>query len=537
LLALLLLQGSADAGKRVVMLGIGGAGGADASHQLTRGLAGRFELVSRGRLGQEASKRGGNLGSPTGRTLAARALKVSALIGGSVSRAGGQWVIRVVVHNGASGQPVGSMAFPMRGMRLDAFTARRVVTWVITAVGRTRVGPPVAGEPVAARPPRRRPVRVVVRALPTAAPRPPERTPPPAPAPAPVPGKVDDGFDDGGETDGEGDADDPKGYRAKGRENGGSKRPKPADEGDLEFDSGDGESDDDEEQGSRRRKRTARRDDSDERTTDATAQFRKNKSSPDARPEWEKIIEISVGVMMLSRSFDFHDPVEPVAPSNYSSGLVPALIFGGETYPLAYFVRGPLANLGIVGHYYRVPVLRSQLQGYVEPVETTLHELEIGLRYRWNFMGSIGSPTLKAGLSFGRLGFVIHWDPALYQVPLPNIVYVYLKFATALDVPFFANKTWSVGATGSFDYLYVFSAGDIERTDTSGYGRSNTQGIEIGGGLYASYRGFFLRMTGFYRRIFYAFDNQCYNDSTGCHTAGGALDIYQGATILGGYAF
>ncbi len=364
----------------------------------------------------------------------------------------------------------------------------------------------------------------------------------PAPAPAPAPRKrVDDGFDDGSEPgDGEG-ADDPKGYRAKGREPA-ARRPRPAapegDDGDLGFDDSDGGGEEaDNSEGAKRRRRTARRGDG-EKATDATAQFRKSKPSSNERPEWEKVIEVAAGVMLLSRSFDFNDPIEPKSPSNYRSGMVPAIIFGGETYPLALLGRGPLANLGIVGHYYRVPVLRSQLPGYVEPVETTLHQFEVGLRYRWNILGKLASPTLKAGLSFGRLGFVIHWDPSLYQVPLPNIVYLYLKLAiVSLDVPFVANKRWSLGATASFDYLYIFTAGDIERTDTSGYGRSKTAGIDLGGGLYATFGGFFLRATGFYRRIFYAFDNQCYNDQTGCHAAGGALDIYQGAMILGGYAY
>ncbi|MFZ5785382.1 MAG: hypothetical protein ACOY3Y_02970, partial [Acidobacteriota bacterium] len=156
LLALLLLSPAIASAKRVVMLGIGGAGGADASSQITRGIAGRFELVSRGRAAQEASRRGSNLGSPSGRSLAARALGVAALIGGSMSRVGGQWVIRVVVHSGASGQPVGTMAFPMRGMRLDPFTARRVTTWLGAAVARARVGPPLAGAAPVARTPRPR---------------------------------------------------------------------------------------------------------------------------------------------------------------------------------------------------------------------------------------------------------------------------------------------------------------------------------------------------------------------------------------------
>ena len=52
-----------------------------------------------------------------------------------------------------------------------------------------------------------------------------------------------------------------------------------------------------------------------------------------------------------------------------------------------------------------------------------------------------------------------------------------------------------------------------------------------------SYRGFFAKAQGFYRRVFYAFDGLCYRKRTGCNYAGGALDIYSGGTINLGYAY
>jgi hypothetical protein len=563
LCALFLLPAATAAGKRVVLLGFAGAGGAEATTAVGRALSGRCELVSRARAAQEAQRRGANLGSATGRSLAARSLKVAALIGGSVSRSSAQWLLRVVVYSGHSGQQVGSAAFPMRSIRIDTLTVSRVATAIAPALARARPGPPLVGapEPVARRapPPRvRKPVAVAVRTLPVA----PSRPPPARRTDA----RRSDDFDDGSDPDAgtqtandAGDGDDPKAYRPKGREPRPARRAAPAadpvspqrrprredpNSEDLGFDvadaGGDGDGGGDDgggDGGGGRRRRVPRYRESDEKTTDATAQFKKGKSSNE-RPEWEKIVELGVGVMLLSREFDFNDPIEPKQPSNYRSGMVPALLFDGAAYPLALLGRGPLANLGIVASYYRVPVLRSQMQGYTEPVDTTLHQIEAGLRYRWNILGKLSSPTLKAGLSYGRLGFVIHWDPALYNVQLPNIVYNYLKIAILhLEVPFYATKRWSFGAVASFDYLYIFSSGDIEATDTSGYGRSSTAGIDIGGGLFASYRWFWVRATGFYRRVFYAFDNQCYKDKTGCHAAGGALDIYKGATLLAGCAF
>ena len=256
----------------------------------------------------------------------------------------------------------------------------------------------------------------------------------------------------------------------------------------------------------------------------------------ETRPPWEKIFEISVGIMLLNREFDFNDPIHPLTPSNYRSGLVPALLAEGAIYPLSYFHRGPLANLGIVARYFRVIYLRSQMPGQVEPLDTTLHDFEIGLRYRWNILGKATSPTLKAGLEFGRLGFNIHDDPSK-PVPLPDVAYLYLKLAlVGVSVPFYAGSSFSIGASGNFDYLLIFSSGDIERTEKGSYGRSSTGGIDINVGLWASYKGFFARLNGFYRRIFFDFDNACYPIS-GCYAAGGALDVYKGGYLSMGYAY
>jgi hypothetical protein len=260
--------------------------------------------------------------------------------------------------------------------------------------------------------------------------------------------------------------------------------------------------------------------------------------SSDERRSWEKVLEISAGMMAMSRNFEIANPIKPADPtkhSNYKSGPVAAIQVEVALYPLIYFNRGPLANLGIVARYYRVLGLRSQTEKMVEPVNTTLHTFEGGLRYRWNILDRATSPTLKAGVDFGRQGFKIHDDKGL--IPLPDVAYVYLKLALVhLEVPFYASETVTVGGVGTFDYLLIFSAGDIERTDSRGYGRSSTGGIDVGLGLFGSYRGFFGRISGFYRRIFYDFDNTCLN-VTECLGAGGALDIYLGGAVSIGYAF
>jgi hypothetical protein len=282
-----------------------------------------------------------------------------------------------------------------------------------------------------------------------------------------------------------------------------------------------------------------------EDTKDDTKEETKDETSKkdDSRPSWEKIIDLSLGIMLVRRTFEFTDPKDPGPGNvpNYTSPMVPAIVLDASIYPLCIFGRGPLANIGLVTSFYRVLGLKSSMSSVSsEPLPTTLQDFEGGLRYRWNILGRASSPTLKAGVSLGYSFFFIEWDPNISKVPLPNITYLYLNFAIGeLEWPLYVRPRWSIGANAHFDYLYVFSAGDIQRTDSGGYGDGSIGGIDLGAGVYVTFGGFFARLNTFYRRIFYNFTGRCYQGeaATGCNLASGALDIYLAFGIYGGYAF
>ncbi len=349
-----------------------------------------------------------------------------------------------------------------------------------------------------------------------------------------------DGFDDGTviapqdtNPGGDGDyaapesADDPKGF---------SSTPTPAKGDDLGFSEEEEELDNEVPEFTRRGEGKRKRN----RKNITTAVYRGEEEDDDVRKRrsWETIAELMVGGMILSRSFDFYDPRIPAAPSNYRSGFVPALLLEGAVYPAAIWSRGPLANIGIVAEYWRVLALKSQLPGYTEPLATTLHDLRLGLRYRWNLLDKKTSLVMKMGLSYGRMGFVIHWAADQSLAPLPNIIYDYLDIAVVhLKLPFYTQQSFAFGGLASFDYLLIFSAGDIERTDSSGYGKSFIGGLDFGGGIYAEYSDFTFKVAGFYKHLFFDFDNQCYKTGTGCKVAGGALDRYLGFSLAVGYSY
>ncbi len=528
-LALWIAPSRAEARKRIVVMPFSGPRAGATTSAVKRKLAGRFRVVSTGAFAR-ASRRGGR--GAAGRRAGARALRVSAIVRGSMTRSGGRWMLRVSVFSGRTGARVGGRNFPLRGTRIDSSTARRVGAVLARFVARTRAPASLARA-------RRRPRRAPAYRRPPPRPRP-QPTPRPV-APAPAAQQPSSGFDDGSDID-TSHADEPQLTDATAPTSTPPRRvaahqPPPAAvpaDDDIGFQvTGNKQR--------RRRRRVARRDDGEARVRrrsrdDDDEERRGNpRRRRSLRRPWQSIIEVSAGVILLKRTFNFNEPVDPQDPPDYKTpGVVPALYLEGSVYPLTAFTRGLITGLGLAGRYYRVLGLKSRVDGAAALADTVVQEFEVGPRYRWNILGKRSSPTLRFGFDYGQMSFSIVNN----QTKLPNINYTYLKLALlGVEVPIYCSRTLSFGASASFDYLVVLSAGDIDGTDQAGYGESSTGGIDLGVGVYASYSGFFAKITGFYRRFFYSFDGVCYQQRTGCNYAGGALDIYAGVALNVGYAY
>jgi len=508
-------------------------------------LKGSYSMVSGGALSRAAKEQGSRATSTKGRSLAARALRVDAVVGGSVKRVGSRWVLKVVVYSGHNGRRTGSATLPLRGARVDPGTARRVVGKVRSSINRCRAGAAVARKASStprkrqrAKPrPRRRPRPVAVRPAPAPAPRndfddgtdayqSPVNDPEPLPqAPAEVATAVEDetaGFSTGG------------GARSNAAAGGGGDE--------LGFDVAGGGG------------RTQQPATFNSQYSGGSFQGGVN-AQQSSRPPWEKIIEISVGAMLVNRWFTIGDPSREVPyDANFddpkkrppdSSVMTSAFHLEGALYPFAIFSRSPIAGLGIAARYYRVFQLQllnddGKTQNEKGPFNTTYSVMELGLRYRWNILGRLTSPTYIAGLDYGRQLFVIHDGQDL--IKLPDITHQYLNLAlVGLEVPFTANANWSVGLNAGFDYLLVFNSGHIENNDNTGYGRSSTGGIEAEAGLYFTYKGFFMRLNGAFRYLWYSFSPQeCVNRQNramGCKNAEDASEKLASGYLRVGYAY
>jgi len=252
------------------------------------------------------------------------------------------------------------------------------------------------------------------------------------------------------------------------------------------------------------------------------------------RPPWRTQLVALVGLSVMDRTFEFADPLNPKNPASYSSDPIPALDLAARVYPLAS-VGGALADIGITFDYYRALHLKAVMAGHKEPLDTTLQKVEVGLQFRWNVLAKSSGPTLFSGLGYGLLEFAIH-DPDDNPVPLPDLSYQYLwLMIVGARIPFVARDGFSVGATSRLDYLVVLGAGDMELTDSGGYGTATMGGVEARVGLFIAYKWFETRATFFYRRIWFDFDNACYSIS-GCSAAGGALDQYTGLQVTFGFS-
>ncbi|MCB9558410.1 MAG: hypothetical protein H6707_20005 [Deltaproteobacteria bacterium] len=426
-------------------------------------------------------------GGNAARVAGARAVRASAIVSGNVKRKRRSWVLRLTVHNGFDGEVVGSTVFSLRRPRLDQRTRRKLINTLLRFCARTVPPDAAPAEPAAPAPAPAPPRR-------RAPPQPPKVIAPP-PEPAPRPPKTPSGDEDLGF----------------------SKVKAPSPVGDR---------------------------------VNPTADPRIEKPRSKPRPSWQHILDISAGLTVLRRSFNFVDPVEPTQPANYTTpGVVPAVRVDANLYPFAALTRGFWGHIGIRAHFLRVLGLKSQLAGLTGRSNTLIQTLEAGARYRFNLKDDRLSPTIYFGADFGLHSFAIAGAEQA-QIPLPNISYAYINMALAeLDYPFYASGAFVIGAHAAFDLMVVLTAGDIEAVGDLGYGRAATVGLDATVGLFARYHGWFARLDGFYRRFTFTFNGDCYleavvdkdgkvvKDRRCGNYAGGARDVYLGGTLAFGYAY
>jgi hypothetical protein len=255
---------------------------------------------------------------------------------------------------------------------------------------------------------------------------------------------------------------------------------------------------------------------------------------------WQHLIEARLGFALTTRSFAFSDHFDP-KPAPSFQALLPMIALELGLYPLSTR-PGPLAGLGLALGVQRSVGVESKLSvaGASEALPTALQDIAGDLRFRIGLGDGGAGPLvlLVPRVGGGAQSFAISWPgSASLQQVLPNISYRYLRAGLDAELALLRRGSVYLGLPVLLDYLHVFSAGDIESRDATGYGAASVGGITFGAALQARVSGFVARLGYRYRRMFFSFDNDCYKNKEGCRAAAGALDLYHSFEMLFGYAY
>jgi hypothetical protein len=497
----LLISCHAEAAERLAVMTFSGPRGPAISNDVSAALRSRFRLVPPRRVRATARRHGVQLNTDRGRVRIARALDLTAIVYGMVRRTRKERTLQVWIVSGYTGAVVRSGMMELSRPRLGP-SGIKVLARRITETAKTIIKTqpaPKAPAPKPAPPQRKRPSSTDRRDPPTESQR---------PAPARRPRR-------------EGAADEDLGFEVVNPANGGSRASAPRSGEAAPAASGQNEVAD----GSSRQPRD------DRHTTSRQA------SSADGQPGGNRppVLKVSVGSMIYTRSIIFYAAMDPIDPPNFSTGPIPAPLVDIESYPLATLSRAFWTNFGLHGRFSLVPVLETEMAGLNQSMTTTVYDLDLDLRYRWSIFDTHRSPVVLFGGGMSRSLLSIEWPPGV--PPLPETTYTAVTILAGGAWPVFARGAFSLVPRVTATYQYYLSAGDMERTDSAGYGAGTIHGVTGELGLDARYGGFFVRLWGSGRFIFLTFDNRCYTAGLGCKVAGGAYDITVGGGASAGYIF
>jgi len=170
-------------------------------------------------------------------------------------------------------------------------------------------------------------------------------------------------------------------------------------------------------------------------------------------------IDAAVGMTAFTRSLSYNQDVTNALRA-YKLGLGPALAFNATIYPLAFAMRGPAANLGVVIDVEQAFAVTSQIgvvagtfpNGATFP--TTIHEYAGGVRYRI----PIGDHQFSASLTGGEHAFAFRsgsGDAVRGNLDIPDTIYRYVR--PGIDARITVLPTLAILA--STGYRYVFNSG------------------------------------------------------------------------------
>ncbi|MBC7977031.1 MAG: hypothetical protein H7138_18805 [Myxococcales bacterium] len=263
---------------------------------------------------------------------------------------------------------------------------------------------------------------------------------------------------------------------------------------------------------------------------DKTERLEVRSSTAAAHPRSANLIPIrvDVGVSAVRRSFAF-DTTMAGNPKDVSSSPGPGVRVGAEAYPLVLTMpASPLARLGLAVEYDKT------FASKVTDAPVSQSHFSIGLRYRHAFGTSALSPTLTAGVGFGKWSFSPDGGDldAAAQTELaksaPASDLTVIDPGVAFRYPLNPRFAIVVAARG----LLITGAGAIQ--EAASYGSGTAYGIDADLGLdIVLGKRFVARVAGELTQIGYSFNG----DGALADNVGGLTDRSLGGTATLGVLY
>ncbi|MBS1119249.1 MAG: hypothetical protein H6Q90_1477 [Deltaproteobacteria bacterium] len=219
-------------------------------------------------------------------------------------------------------------------------------------------------------------------------------------------------------------------------------------------------------------------------------------------------------------------------PPNYKGVPAPGLLVDLTAYPLAFSHKkqGMLKNLGINVMYDKALLISSK-DAAGTTLKTAAQRYGVGGVFRLPFNKSAKAPVVAAGLGFGNQTFQIGGTS-----DIPNVNYTFINASLSFRYPLSDKLLLNT----DFSYLLVTNTGQMQRTDQ--YGAAKVSGLEAEiSGDYAISKALFARAAIKLETIGYAFTGN------GMLTTGrdgdpevdvsGARDTYLGGSVTLGYLY
>lgn len=186
--------------------------------------------------------------------------------------------------------------------------------------------------------------------------------------------------------------------------------------------------------------------------------------TPWTRPEGASLVDASVGLALMKRSFSY----DASGLRNYTSSPAGGIVIGLEGYPLLVATKGWPTGFGLAFGYGQVFTLSNEARNAdgidVDVGSAALRHVELGLRYRHLFAGS--GFWLKGILGYARYTFQFDWNTPPGPM-LPDASHNALRIGVEAGIPI---GTLPARALVALSFLMVVGeSGDLQADGGSGF--------------------------------------------------------------------